>query len=77
MKTERGWLIELPEGGHATWYCPNRKFIWTVNAGEAVRFVREKDAQAIIDWFGLKPAIATEHVWHTDDQALAAHGEGE
>lgn len=62
---EIGWLVERAQwsppmwwgGGGATWG-------WQADAGAALRFARQADAAAFIDFHSLKGlAVATEHVW--------------
>lgn len=50
---EHGWLIELP--GPRYWTAAG----WTPDAGGAVRFAREQDAQAVIDQRGIATATVT------------------
>lgn len=65
MDAEYGWLIELPRsinGIHeARWWAP--AVGWTHDSTEAVRFCREEDAEAIIEFFKFDDAVATEHSW--------------
>jgi hypothetical protein len=66
---ERGWLIE---GRHSLgvganyWVAGPRCSRWTRDAGQALRFARQRDAEAFIEWYffdGARGARAVEHMW--------------
>lgn len=65
-RSERAWLIESETNGCPVWYMGTSEPIrWTFDASKAVWFVRERDAQAVVDAIGFKgpPVRVTEHEW--------------
>jgi hypothetical protein len=66
MAEETGWLIEM-RGGQPKWAAVNSScgWHWTMDASEAVRFSREKDANAVrsFHFLGAEDVFVSEHGW--------------
>lgn len=60
-----GWLLELQVCGRAVWWRATERCgrAWTTDAGEAVRFSRRRDAEAVGLALGMRGWSATEHEW--------------
>ena len=61
------WLIECrfngPNGPLWLERLTESRASWTHDANEAVQFVRERDAKAIVSAYFISLASVTEHVW--------------
>lgn len=71
MTEESAWLIETKHLGAPAWWSrvdneDDGVCGWSHDSLKAIRFVRAKDAQAIIDFYGWTEVVPTDHLWLDD-----------
>ena len=70
-RVDVAWLVESQVSTTPNWW--DLKYKWTGDASKAIRFSREIDADAFIDFHCLGPvAKATEHLWQATPPAMSA-----
>lgn len=75
-RVDVAWLVESQVSTTPNWW--DLKYKWTGDASKAIRFSREIDADAFIDFHCLGPvAKATEHLWQATPPAMSADHIGE